>query len=148
MIVTAETSGRIMTRSRAKAQPGAEAYQQVPVGTKIVKLLVEELASAASAAQAAPATPGLAKVVSGGGDAAEEGSDGDESDWEDELGAESAELLKFANEEPGSAVKAVDAETLGFLEGWFRGVGGQPGFVEGVFEQLNEGEKDVLKRLG
>ena len=147
MIVNPETSGRIMTRSRAKAQP--EQYEQVPVDVKVVKLLVEELASAAAVAQAPP-TPGLAKVISAGlagpGDATVDGGSDDDSEWEDDM--EESELLKFANEEPGSARTAADGETVAFLEGWFRGVGAQQGFVENVFERLNEGEKETLRRLG
>ena len=150
MIVTPETSARIMTRSRAKAQPDAERWMQVHANVKIIKLLIEELASTAATAQAAPSTPGLARAISGGGDAVADdaGSDDDESDWEDDLAADEAGLLKFAAEEPGSAVKGVDAETMHFLENWFKHIGTQQSFVETVFDRLNSGEQDVLRRLG
>ena len=81
MIVTAENSGRIMTRSRAKAAPQAEQYASVPVPVKIVKLLIDELASATAAIN--PSTPGLSKITSATDGT---GEDSGGSDWEDDLG--------------------------------------------------------------
>ncbi|KAL9059557.1 MAG: hypothetical protein Q9162_001062 [Coniocarpon cinnabarinum] len=143
MVVTPETSGRIMTRSRAKAAP-PEQWTSVSAPIKIIKLLVDELSSAASVSTAGmPSTPGLVK---GGGDAAadEDGSDED-SDWEDDLGEE--ELLKIAGSDAGSTRGTVDGETVAFLKGWLRGVVGS-GVLADAGGNLTDGERDVLGQLG
>ncbi|EMD61712.1 hypothetical protein COCSADRAFT_234694 [Bipolaris sorokiniana ND90Pr] len=132
------TDGRIMTRSRAKANP--DKYTIVPAPLKILKVLIVELQSASGANLDAAAAADLA----------EEGSD--DGDWEDELnpfvdlgsGFSKEQLMAFAAEEPGSGGRQRDDETQSFLVEFFKRAATSPGFAE-EFNQLNEDERQRLR---
>lgn len=89
LIINPATSERIMTRSRARANP--DQYTIVAAPIKIIKVLVEELLSASGTARnidgkAANEMGGSTEALGGSepGAADEDGSDDD--DWEDEPG--------------------------------------------------------------
>jgi hypothetical protein len=136
------TSTRIMTRSRARANP--DQYTIIPAPLKIVKILVDELLSnnvSRSIETLAPAS-GLEKADSvGSGD----------SDWEDEdgfldLGAgmtKEALMGMVADDAPS---RGRDDETQGFLLQWFGVKAQEEGFGE-VFGQLNTNEQEKLRSM-
>ncbi|KAI4716177.1 putative importin 9 [Aureobasidium sp. EXF-10727] len=136
------TSTRIMTRSRARANP--DQYTIIPAPLKIVKILVDELLSnnvSRSVETLAPASE-LEKAESvGSGD----------SDWEDEdgfldLGAgmtKEALMGMVADDMPS---RSRDDETQGFLLQWFAAKAQEEGFGA-VFGQLTAGEQDKLRSM-
>lgn len=142
------TSDRIMTRSKARQNP--DRYTMVPAPLKIVKVLVEELASAS----------GEGHISSLGANAAlddeedeEDVEDGQDEDWEDEpnlfdlgLGTTKAELMSFAEETPASQRRA-DDETQEFLMEFFRRAAREQGFAD-VFQALTTNEQEKLRKLG
>lgn len=160
------SSDRVVTRSRAKANP--DRFTTVSVPVKILKLLVDELLQSSAAANANPALGvgvdagpnghGHSRGSSKGGDGGDEIEDDDEEDgeWEDDDtlaafgGAASAAALQaFAEEEPRSAGRAggqADAETAVFLADFFK----QQAHLENFkadYEYLGGGEKEVLGSL-
>ncbi|KAL6706455.1 hypothetical protein ACN47E_005394 [Coniothyrium glycines] len=131
------SDGRIMTRSRAKANP--DQYTIIPAPLKILKVLVVELQSASGAPLEASAAADLA----------DEGSD--DGDWEDEpnpfvdlgSGFSKEQLMAFAAEEPGSG-RQRDDETQGFLVDFFKRAATTPGFPE-EFNGMTEEERQRLR---
>lgn len=138
-------STKIMTRSRAKANP--DRFTAVNVPMKIVKIFVDEFGTYSAAASAAAG----AGIHDGAGSDAE--SDDEDEDWEDEdvlgglTGTARAELMKFADETPGSAARQTDVETQHFLENFFRSNASDGQFQE-LLGQLNPGEQEKLRALG
>lgn len=136
------TSTRIMTRSRARANP--DQYTIIPAPLKIVKILVDELLSnnvSRSVETLAPASE-LEKAQSvGSGD----------SDWEDEdgfldLGAgmtKEALMGMVADDAPS---RGRDDETQGFLLQWFGAKAQEEGFGA-VFGQLTANEQEKLRSM-
>jgi len=136
------TSTRIMTRSRARANP--DQYTIIPAPLKIVKILVDELLSnnvSRSVETLAPASE-LEKAESvGSGD----------SDWEDEdgfldLGAgmtKEALMGMVADDAPS---RGRDDETQGFLLQWFGAKAQEEGFGT-VFGQLTANEQEKLRSM-
>ncbi|CAD0109611.1 unnamed protein product [Aureobasidium uvarum] len=136
------TSTRIMTRSRARANP--DQFTIIPAPLKIVKILVDELLSnnvSRSVETLAPASE-LEKAESvGSGD----------SDWEDEdgfldLGAgmtKEALMGMVADDMPS---RSRDDETQGFLLQWF-GVKAQEEGFGAVFGQLTASEQEKLRSM-
>ncbi|KAI4687617.1 uncharacterized protein J4E88_003208 [Alternaria novae-zelandiae] len=131
------TDGRIMTRSRAKANP--DKYTIVPAPLKILKVLVVELQSASGAPLDAQAAAELAEEES------------DDGEWEDEAnpfmdlgsGFSKEQLMAFAAEEPGGG-RQRDDETQGFLVDFFKRAATTQGFAE-EFGQLTEEEQQRLR---
>ncbi|PGH10878.1 hypothetical protein AJ79_05238 [Helicocarpus griseus UAMH5409] len=155
-----QDTGRIKTRSRARADP--DQYTIVPAPLKIVKVLAEELVSAtgnremdAAAAGAAAGTAGLDDVD----------SDDENDDWEDipsgggvrgggqvldlGLGITKQELMGYVGEDGSGGLGATrqrDDETLAFLMGFFREVGPTARFQE-MFGMLSAREQEALRSL-
>jgi hypothetical protein len=139
-----QDTGRIKTRSQARANP--DQYTNVPAHVKIIKVLVEELASASGNGDVdAAAAAGLE----------EEGSDDD--DWEDvpsnildlSLGVTKQELMAYGEggTESTFGVRKRDDETQGFLLQFFQEASTKPGFQE-LFATLTPSEQDKLRNLG
>ncbi|EXJ55544.1 hypothetical protein A1O7_08472 [Cladophialophora yegresii CBS 114405] len=159
IVDAAATSGRIKTRSQAKLNP--DRWSSVPADLKILKIMVDELASAATSR-----FPDLA-AAQAAADAAldEEDDDAEDADeWED-VGSAGAldlasaavrtDLMSLAKEfgDDGAAGRASptgsrarDEETAEYLLNWFKGEAGKERFV-GLFEQLSEEEKGKLREL-
>ncbi|KAI5259556.1 putative importin 9 [Aureobasidium subglaciale] len=137
------TSTRIMTRSRARAEP--DRFIIIPAPLKIVKILVDEILSSnlsRSVENLAPASE-IEKAESVGSD---------ESGWEDEdgfldLGAgitKEALMGMVADDMP---VRSRDDETQAHLLQWFAGKSQEEGFGE-VFGQLSAAEQQKLRSMG
>lgn len=104
-------NGRIMTRSRAKANP--DQYNSIPVTLKILKVLIEELLSASGVTGAASAAAAAAAEFA---DADED--DGDEG-WEDEndtVDPSHAHLMSLVE---GASSRMRDDETQQYLSEFF-----------------------------
>ncbi|KAK8090774.1 Importin-beta domain-containing protein [Apiospora phragmitis] len=136
-------SDRIMTRSRAKENP--DQYTIVPATLKIIKILVEELASASGAQNASTAAAAAAAKFA---DEEEEDEDG----WEDEpdtvdlsLGSTKNDLMSYL--EASSMNRHQDDETNRFLTDFFRRVAQTPDF-HNWFEMLTDEEKQKLNTVG
>ena len=141
LIINPNTSGRIMTRSRARANP--DTYTIIPASLKLVKVLIEELLSASGVRQTrldAAAAGELEENVS------------DDESWEDEdngfldlgAGMTKEQLMAFANEEPA---RGRDDETQGILLNFFREQAQRPGFGD-VFAALTPDEQQKLRSMG
>ncbi|KAF2204859.1 ARM repeat-containing protein [Delitschia confertaspora ATCC 74209] len=135
--------GRIMTRSRARANP--DQYTIVPAPLKILKVLIVELTSASGASRQLDAAAAA--------DLADEGSDDD--DWEDEpnpfqdlsTGMSKEQLMSLVAEDgPGFNSRQRDDETQAFLVEWFGRAAQTPGFAE-EFNALTEEEKERLRTM-
>lgn len=146
-------SDRIVTRSRAKANP--DTYTSVSAPVKILKLLIEELAVAGAGVTSNPAAGVDANGASLTGESRDvDVSDDEDDEWEDDDtlaafgGGEAAAALKaFAEEEvPGSGRGGADAETFKTLEDFFRGQAADEQFKTD-FERLTEKEREVLGRM-
>ena len=136
-------TGRIKTRSQARKNP--DQYTTVPATLKIVKVLIEELASASGSKEIDAATAAALE---------EEGSD--EGEWEDipgstlDLGLSvmKQELMTFG--EGGTqgtfGVRQRDDETQAFLLEFFREASTKPGFQE-LFAALTPDEQEKLRSL-
>ncbi|THW41829.1 putative importin 9 [Aureobasidium pullulans] len=140
------TSTRIMTRSRARANP--DQYNIIPAPLKIVKILVDELLS--------PLTNAISRGVENLAPASEvekaESVASDESGWEDEdgfldLGAGMTKeaLMGYAAEDAPN--RGRDDETQAYLLQWFGGKAQEDGFGE-VFAQLTPEEQEKLRSMG
>ena len=159
LIVDAGPSVRIKTRSQAKINP--DRYTSIPADLKILKIMVDELASAATSR-----FPDLAAAQAAADTAVDEddGDDADDADeWEDAGSAGALDLssvnvrndlMALAGEggfgEGGgpspTGSRARDEETAEYLLNWFKGEAGRDGFV-GLFEMLSEQEKEKLRDL-
>lgn len=140
------TSTRIITRSRARANP--DQYNIIPAPLKIVKILVDELLS--------PLTNAVSRGVENLAPASEvekaESVASDESGWEDEdgfldLGAGMTKeaLMGYAAEDAPN--RGRDDETQAYLLQWFGGKAQEDGFGE-VFAQLTPEEQEKLRSMG
>lgn len=140
-----ENTNRIKTRSQARANP--DRYTLISATLKILKLLVEELASSSRAQT-------LDAAAAAGLD--EEGSD-DGDDWEDmpvnvlDLNSNATKdfLMRLGE---GESVRSgherlQDDETQAYLLEFFRGVAEKKGFQDD-FMGLNQEEQDRLRALG
>ncbi|KAJ5690523.1 Armadillo-like helical [Penicillium macrosclerotiorum] len=141
-----QDTGRIKTRSQARANP--DRFTTVPAPLKIVKVLVEELSAASgNAAMDAAQAAALDDAASDDGD----------DDWEDVpgqildlgLGMTKQQLMSFG--EGGSegvfGVRRRDDETQAFLVDFFRRASQQPAFAE-LFGALTADEQGKLQSLG
>lgn len=158
LIIDANPSGRIKTRSQAKLNP--DRWTSVPADLKILKLMVDELSSAATSQ-----FPNLAAAQAAADALDEADSDAEDADdWEDvgtagaiDLASESVrnDLMGLVGEGPlaqldraasptGSRVR--DEETAEYLLQWFKNEAGREGFPA-LFEQLSEEEKGRLREL-
>lgn len=143
-------SDRIVTRSRAKAEP--DRWTSISIPLKVMKLLVDEVG--AGGADADGAGLGIngavneAKANGVGHDSDDD--DDDDGEWEDDdddfggLGKE--DILRFANASPHGS-RHVDNELQAHLANWFRGLAGDSRFMED-YERLNTGEQERLRMLG
>ncbi|KAF5129943.1 Importin subunit beta-5 [Metarhizium brunneum] len=139
-LIVGADDGKIKTRSRAKQNP--DQYTIVPAPLKIVKVLIEELASAAGAGAAA--STAAAAVA-----AAEFDEDNDEDGWEDDddtldlsLAATKADLMTFME---GGPQRRPDDETHSYLTEFFVRCGREniANFQE-WYNMLSEDEKTRL----
>lgn len=140
-----QDTGRIKTRSQARNNP--DRYTTVSAPLKIIKVLVEELASASGSKEIDAATAAALE---------EEGSD-DGDEWEDipsntldlSLGVTKQELMAFGEGGTQSTfgVRKRDDETQAFLSDFFRQASTKPGFQE-LFAALTPAEQDKLRSLG
>lgn len=134
-------SDRIMTRSRARAQP--DQYTMVPAQLKIIKVLVGELLSSSGP-----------RTLDGGAtaDFDEEGSD--DEDWEDDpndfldlgAGMTKSQLMALGAEDSAS-LRGRDDETQNLLLEFFRLKGASPEFGQ-VFSALTPEEQEKLRTMG
>lgn len=139
LIVT--KSDRIMTRSRARAQP--DQYTSIPAQLKIIKVLVEELLSASGNR---PIDPSAAADL--------DDDDEEDGDWEDDsndfldlgAGMTKAQLMAYGMDETPAATRGRDDETQAYLLQFFRGVSQQPGFGD-VFNVLTVEEQEKLRSM-
>ncbi|ORY15626.1 armadillo-type protein [Clohesyomyces aquaticus] len=133
--------GRILTRSRARANP--DQYTVVPAPLKILKVLIVELSGAAGSRSQLESAAGA--------EYADEGSD--DGEWEDEPDLfqdlastmNKEQLMAFANDEPGMS-RAPDNETQAFLVDFFRRAGQTKEFKD-EFEALSVDEQQKLKEM-
>lgn len=156
LIVDANPTGRIKTRSQAKLNP--DRWTSVPADLKILKIMVDELASAATSR-----FPSLAAAQAAADALDEEDADADDADeWEDvgtagaiDLASASvrSDLMALVGEDgrdDGAASptgsRARDEETAEYLLQWFKGEAQKDGFAA-LFEQLNDEEKGKLREL-
>ncbi|KAL2879038.1 hypothetical protein SGCOL_005738 [Colletotrichum sp. CLE4] len=114
LVVNSNNDGRIMTRSRAKANP--DQYTVIPASLKILKVLIEELLSASGANAAANAA-----AVAAAAEFADEENEDD--GWEDEpetldlsLGGTKSDLMSYIE---GSGARQRDDETQAYLTEFF-----------------------------
>ncbi|CZS96353.1 related to importin9 [Rhynchosporium agropyri] len=143
-------SDRIMTRSRAALNP--DQFTIIPAPLKILKVLIEELASASG-----HNNPALA---AGAAQFADDEVENDDDGWEDVqssqtnvldlgLGSTKAELMAFGEERgQGQFMRMQDGETQMYLSEFFVRVGREDvaGFNV-LYEGLTEGEKGKLREL-
>ena len=139
-------SNRIMTRSKTKTTP--DQYTQIPVPLKIIKVLIEDLASAAGN------TGGINAATAG--DVGSDGEDDDDDgDWEDvpglDLGlpATKQELMAFGDGTGSLMMRQRDDETGAFLVGFFREVSANNiGGFHDIYAALKSEEQQKLNQLG
>jgi len=138
LVVTQST--RIMTRSRARAQP--DQYTSVSAQLKIIKVLVEELLSGSGPRSLdAAAAAELDEELS------------DNGDWEDDpsdfldlgSGMTKAQLMALGAEDSAEA-HARDDETQTALLEFFRLKAADPAFGA-VFSQLTPAEQEKLRNM-
>jgi hypothetical protein len=171
LLVDANPTGRIKTRSQAKINP--DRWSSVSADLKMLKILVDELYSAMAAgsrAVDAGAARAAAEALDGEDLDGEDDGDGDDGDeWEDVGGGGAVDLASAVVRDDlmglaaqygdlaggdgigngrasptGSRVR--DEETAEYLLGWFRSEGGKEEFV-GLFGMLSEDEKGKLREL-
>jgi importin-9 len=141
-----QETGRIKTRSQAKANP--DTWTTIPANLKILKVLVEELTNASSS-RFNPSAAAAALDSEGS-------EDGDE--WEDVgvnssgtldlgLGMTKQELMAYEDEGSATNSRQRDDETSEFLMGWFRDQAEKPAFGE-MFAALNTEEQEKLQKIG
>lgn len=134
-------SDRIMTRSRARAQP--DQYTMVPAQLKIIKVLVGELLSASGP-----------RTLDAGAAAELDEEDSDDGDWEDDpndfldlgAGMTKSQLMALGAED-GPANRTRDDETQTYLVEFFSAKGTSPEFGE-VFGSLTAEEQEKLRTMG
>jgi importin-9 len=157
LIVEPAQSGRIKTRSQAKLNP--DRWSSIPADLKILKIMVDELASAATSR-----FPDLASAQAAADALDEEDDAADDADeWEDvgnagalDLASVSArnDLMSLAHQYGDDAdagpsptgSRARDEETAEYLLNWFKGEAGKEGFMV-LYEGLSEEEKGKLREL-
>lgn len=134
-------NGRIMTRSRAKANP--DQYSSIPATLKILKVLIEELLSASGIQGAANAASAAAAEFA---DADED--DGDEG-WEDEPdtvnASQAAQIMSLVD---GASNRMRDDETQQYLSEFFvRAARENVADFQNLYAQLTEDEQKKLNEL-
>ncbi|KAF2266792.1 ARM repeat-containing protein [Lojkania enalia] len=136
------SDGRIVTRSRARANP--DQYTVIPASLKILKVLIVELSGASGSNQILDAEAAA--------QLAEEGSDDD--DWEDETnpfqdlgtGLSKEQLMAYAAEDGPSSGRQRDDETQAFLVDFFTRAHDSPGFSD-EFQALTSEEQQRLREM-
>jgi hypothetical protein len=156
LIVDANPTGRIKTRSQAKLNP--DRWTTIPADLKILKIMVDELASAATSR-----FPNLAAAQAAAEALDEEDEEADDADeWEDvgtggaiDLASASVrgDLMALVGEDAGgdgaaspTGSRARDEETADYLLQWFKSEAEKEGFAN-LFDQLSEEEKNKLREL-
>lgn len=148
-----QDTGRIKTRSRAKANP--DQWTSVPADLKILKLLIEELTNTSSN------LTNSAAAASGAAGDLDTDSDDDADEWEDVgasgnkgvmdlgLGMTKQDLMAYDDEDSqgGPSSRQRDDETNEYLVSWFRQQGQKPRFAE-LFAALNDDERTQLQAIG
>lgn len=133
-------SNRIMTRSRARAQP--DQYTMIPAQLKIVKVLVEELLSGNGH-----------RSLDAGAAAELDEEDSDNGEWEDDpadfldlgSGMTKAQLMALGAED-NAVDRARDDETQNALLNFFRSKAADAEFGA-VFAQLTPAEQEKLRNM-
>ncbi|ROT42912.1 ARM repeat-containing protein [Sodiomyces alkalinus F11] len=136
--------GKIMTRSRARANP--DRYTVIPATLKIIKVLIEELLSA-SGVTAASSTAAAAATAAAQLDDADKDDDG----WEDDdtldlsLGTTKEDLMTFID---FGGTRQRDDETQAYLTEFFiRAARENVANFQEWYGMLNEEEKEKLNEL-
>ncbi|KAJ4522930.1 hypothetical protein HRR83_001437 [Exophiala dermatitidis] len=158
LIVDANPSGRIKTRSQAKLNP--DRWTSVPADLKILKILVDELASAATSQY-----PDFAAAKAAADALDEEDAEADDADeWEDVGTGGAIDLASatirgdlmalvgeggFGADGAGASPtgsRARDEETADYLLQWFKAEAEKEDFAS-LFAQLTDEEKAKLQQL-
>ncbi|KAK2605796.1 hypothetical protein QQS21_003750 [Conoideocrella luteorostrata] len=142
-LIVGPDDGKIKTRSRAKQNP--DQYTVIPAPLKIIKVLIEELASASGAGVAASAA---AAAIA----AADFDEDNDEDGWEDDddtldlsLAASKADLMSFME---GGPTRRPDDETHSYLTEFFVRCGREDAAnFQAWYNMLSEDEKAKLNQV-
>ncbi|KAG5925363.1 hypothetical protein E4U42_004376 [Claviceps africana] len=142
-LIVGPDDGRIKTRSRAKQNP--DQYTIIPAPLKIIKVLIEELASASGAGAAATAAAAMAATTD-----FDQGND--EDGWEDDddtldlsLSATKADLMSFME---GGPSRRADDETHSYLTEFFVQCGRENAAnFQDWYNMLSEDEKTKLNQV-
>lgn len=144
LVVNQNTSGRIMTRSRARQNP--DQYTIIPASLKMIKVLVQELLIDG------PEINHQQLDAAAAADLEEEDSEDD--DWEDDdnfldlgSGMTKEQLMAFAADDGPSRDRGFDDKTQAGLAQFFRAQAARPEFAE-VFNALTSEEQDKLRNMG
>ncbi|KAH7369251.1 armadillo-type protein [Plectosphaerella cucumerina] len=143
-LIPNEGDGRIMTRSRAKANP--DKFTVIPATLKIIKVLIEELLSASGATAASNAAAAAAAAAQFDDD------DKDDDGWEDEpdtldlsLGTTKEDLMSFLESGGG---RQRDDETQAYLSEFFvRAARDNVANFQDWYSMLGEEEQGKLQQL-
>ncbi|KAK5117228.1 hypothetical protein LTR62_005845 [Meristemomyces frigidus] len=143
----AAKTDRIMTRSRARAQP--DTYTSIPAQLKIIKVLIAELLTSSGGGLDAGAAADLEPD-----DGLDE--DDEDGDWEDDgesfvdlgTGMSKAQLMAFGAEDDSSTFSARgrDDETQRYLLDFFRAQANEAEFGQ-VFAALTPDEQERLRSM-
>ncbi|OQO05720.1 hypothetical protein B0A48_09813 [Cryoendolithus antarcticus] len=134
-------TARIMTRSRAKANP--DTYTMISAQLKILKVLVDELLTASGNRALDTET---AEALDDDGSEDEEWEDDGDGFLDLGAGMTKAQLMALGDDDDQTAARGRDDETQDYLLGWFRETAGKAGFAED-FAQLSAEEQDKLRGL-
>lgn len=113
-LIVGPDDGRIKTRSRAKQNP--DQYTIIPAPLKIIKVLIEELASASGAGAAANAAAAAMAATDFDEDDAEDGWEDDDDTLDLSLASAKADLMSFME---GGPQRRPDDETHSYLTEFF-----------------------------
>ncbi|KAL2760104.1 hypothetical protein ACRALDRAFT_2045619 [Sodiomyces alcalophilus JCM 7366] len=144
LIPNTNNDGKILTRSRARANP--DQYTIIPATLKIIKVLIEELLSA-SGATAASSTAAAAVAAAAQFDDADKDDDGwvDDDTLDLSLGTTKEELMNFID---FAGARQRDDETQAYLTEFFiRAARENVANFQEWYGMLNEGEKAKLNEL-
>lgn len=161
LIVEANPTGRIKTRSQAKLNP--DRWTAVPADLKILKIMVDELASAATSRYPSLA---VAEAAAAADALDEEDADADDADeWEDvgttgavdlasaavrndlmALVGEGGSGFDGAGDDSPTGSRARDEETAEYLLSWFKAEAQLDGFMA-LYDNLTDEEKGKLSEL-
>lgn len=142
-LIVGADDGRIKTRSRAKQNP--DQYTIIPAPLKIIKVLVEELASASGAGAAASAAAAMAAAADFDGENEEDGWEDDDDTLDLSLAATKADLMSFMD---GGPSRRADDETHSYLTEFFVQCGRENAAnFQDWYSMLSEDEKARLNQV-